>query len=79
MVAETPNLVLQVGDIAYEDGTFEQFQANFFDYYFTLLRKPVSSWSRVIMNISPPTRLRTWHCNHRLPKRFQPPMRAAFP
>ena len=39
MVNETPNLVLQVGDIAYEDGTFEQFQANFFDYYFSLLRQ----------------------------------------
>ncbi len=39
LVTETPDFVLQVGDIAYEDGTFAQFQADFFDYYFTLLRR----------------------------------------
>ena len=39
MIAETPNFALQVGDIAYEDGTFEQFQNNYFEYYWTLLRK----------------------------------------
>ena len=39
MVNETPDLVLQVGDIAYEEGTYDQFKANFFDYYFTLLRR----------------------------------------
>jgi uncharacterized protein (TIGR03437 family) len=39
MVNETPDLVLQVGDIAYESGLFSEFQANFFDYYYTMLRR----------------------------------------
>src|SRR5436190_16896132 len=39
MVAETPSFAIQLGDIAYEEGTFEQFQANYFDYYWTLTRR----------------------------------------
>ena len=39
MAAETPDLMLHVGDIAYESGTFEEFQANYFEYYWTLMRR----------------------------------------
>jgi len=39
MAKENPNLVLHVGDVAYEEGTFDQFQANYFDYYWTLMRR----------------------------------------
>ena len=39
MVTETPSFAIQLGDIAYEEGTFEQFQSNYFDYYWTLMRR----------------------------------------
>ena len=39
MGAENPDLMLHVGDIAYESGTFEEFQANYFEYYWTLMRR----------------------------------------
>lgn len=41
MLKEPPvfNLVLHVGDIAYETGTFDEFTANYFGYYFTLMRR----------------------------------------
>jgi uncharacterized protein (TIGR03437 family) len=39
MAAEKPDLMLHVGDIAYESGTFEEFQANYFEYYWTLMRR----------------------------------------
>jgi len=39
MANERPNLVLHVGDVAYEEGTFDQFQANYFEYYWTLMQR----------------------------------------
>lgn len=39
MITEQPNFVIHVGDIAYQDGTFGQFTANYFDYYATLMRR----------------------------------------
>jgi uncharacterized protein (TIGR03437 family) len=39
MASEHPNLVLHVGDVAYEEGTFDQFHANYFEYYFSLMRR----------------------------------------
>jgi uncharacterized protein (TIGR03437 family) len=39
MAAEHPDFVIHVGDIAYESGTFEQFTANYFEYYWTLMRR----------------------------------------
>ena len=39
MDAEQPDLVIHVGDIAYEDGTFDQFTANYFEYYWTIMRR----------------------------------------
>ncbi|HEY1337185.1 MAG TPA: fibronectin type III domain-containing protein [Bryobacteraceae bacterium] len=33
MIAENPSLVLHVGDIAYENGTFDEFTNNYFEYY----------------------------------------------
>src|SRR5207253_543118 len=37
--SQSYNFVLHVGDIAYERGTFEEFTANHFGYYFTLMRR----------------------------------------
>ena len=37
MMAEQPNLVIHVGDIAYEDGTFDQFHDNHFEFYWPML------------------------------------------
>jgi acid phosphatase type 7 len=41
MLKEPPsfNFVVHVGDIAYERGTFDEFTANHFGYYFTLMRR----------------------------------------
>lgn len=39
MAAEKPDLTLHVGDIAYEHGTFEEFQANYFEYYWSIMRR----------------------------------------
>jgi uncharacterized protein (TIGR03437 family) len=39
MVKEQPNFVIHVGDIAYESGTYSEFTANYFEYYFTLMRQ----------------------------------------
>jgi uncharacterized protein (TIGR03437 family) len=39
MAKEQPDLVLHVGDIAYESGTFSEFQANYFAYYASLMRR----------------------------------------
>jgi uncharacterized protein (TIGR03437 family) len=39
MVKEQPNFVIHVGDIAYQSGTYDEFTANYFSYYFTLMRK----------------------------------------
>ncbi len=42
LVKERPNFILHVGDIAYEEGTYEQFQANYFEYYKSIMwRAPV--------------------------------------
>jgi uncharacterized protein (TIGR03437 family) len=37
MLTETPDLVLHVGDIAYDSGTYDEFGANYFDYYFSMM------------------------------------------
>jgi uncharacterized protein (TIGR03437 family) len=34
-----PDLVLHVGDIAYENGTFDEFTSNYFAYYASLMRR----------------------------------------
>lgn len=39
MVKEQPNFVIHVGDIAYQSGTYSEFTANYFPYYFTLMRR----------------------------------------
>jgi uncharacterized protein (TIGR03437 family) len=39
MVTEQPNFVIHVGDIAYQNGTFNEFTANYFEYYKTLMRR----------------------------------------
>ncbi|MCX6632189.1 MAG: metallophosphoesterase family protein, partial [Candidatus Solibacter sp.] len=39
MVAEKPDFVVHVGDIAYELGTYQQFTDNYFEYYWTLMRR----------------------------------------
>ncbi|PWU12035.1 MAG: hypothetical protein C5B51_01445 [Terriglobia bacterium] len=39
MNAEKPDLVLHVGDIAYENGTFEEFTGNYFEYYWPLMNR----------------------------------------
>ena len=39
LVTEQPNFVIHVGDIAYQSGTFNEFTANFFEYYKTLMRR----------------------------------------
>src|ERR1043165_1211221 len=39
MAKESPNLVLHVGDVAYEEGTYDQFQANYFEYYWPLMER----------------------------------------
>ncbi len=39
MAAEKPDLVLHVGDIAYESGTFDEFQAYYFSFYSTIMRR----------------------------------------
>jgi uncharacterized protein (TIGR03437 family) len=39
MVTEQPNFVVHVGDIAYESGTYNEFTANYFEYYKTLQRR----------------------------------------
>ncbi len=39
MAEERPDLALHVGDIAYEDATFEQFQAYYFEYYASLMAR----------------------------------------
>jgi uncharacterized protein (TIGR03437 family) len=38
LVTEHPNFVIHVGDIAYEAGTYNEFTANYFEYYYTLMR-----------------------------------------
>src|ERR1035437_1381976 len=38
LVTEHPNFVIHVGDIAYESGTYNEFTANYFEYYYTLMR-----------------------------------------
>jgi uncharacterized protein (TIGR03437 family) len=39
LVKEQPNLVLHLGDIAYQSGTFNEFTANYFEYYYTMMRR----------------------------------------
>jgi uncharacterized protein (TIGR03437 family) len=39
LVTEQPNFVVHVGDIAYESGTYNEFTANYFEYYKTLQRR----------------------------------------
>ena len=39
MAGEQANLVLHVGDIAYESGTYDEFTANYFSYYYTIMRR----------------------------------------
>ncbi|MGA2270838.1 MAG: metallophosphoesterase [Bryobacteraceae bacterium] len=39
LVTEHPNFVVHVGDIAYESGTYNEFTANYFEYYYTLMRQ----------------------------------------
>jgi uncharacterized protein (TIGR03437 family) len=39
MVTEQPDFVVHVGDIAYESGTYNEFTANYFEYYKTLQRR----------------------------------------
>src|SRR6266536_2639248 len=39
MNQETPALVLHTGDIAYQSGTFEQFQAFYFDFYASIMKR----------------------------------------
>ena len=39
MVTEHPNFVVHVGDIAYQSGTYNEFTANYFEYYYTLMRR----------------------------------------
>jgi uncharacterized protein (TIGR03437 family) len=39
MDKQQPNFVVHVGDIAYQEGTFEQFTANYFSYYASLMRR----------------------------------------
>jgi phosphodiesterase/alkaline phosphatase D-like protein len=39
MVQERPDFVIHVGDIAYEEGTFTQFQARYFDFYATMMSR----------------------------------------
>jgi uncharacterized protein (TIGR03437 family) len=42
LLKERPNFILHVGDMAYEEGTYDQFQANYFEYYKTIMwRAPV--------------------------------------
>ncbi|MGH9660296.1 MAG: metallophosphoesterase, partial [Bryobacteraceae bacterium] len=36
---ERPNLVLLTGDVVYTNGTFEEFLAYYFDYYWTVMRR----------------------------------------
>jgi uncharacterized protein (TIGR03437 family) len=39
LVTEHPNFVIHVGDIAYQSGTYNEFTANYFEYYYTLMRQ----------------------------------------
>ena len=39
MMQERPAFVLHTGDIAYESGTFDQYQRNYFDYYRDLMKR----------------------------------------
>src|ERR1035438_4462346 len=39
LVTEQPSFIIHVGDIAYESGTFNEFTANYFEYYKTLQRR----------------------------------------
>jgi uncharacterized protein (TIGR03437 family) len=39
MMEEKPSLVLHVGDIAYESGTYDEFIANYFEYYYPMMRR----------------------------------------
>ena len=39
MVTEQPDFVVHVGDIAYQSGTYNEFTANYFEYYKTLMRR----------------------------------------
>jgi uncharacterized protein (TIGR03437 family) len=39
LVTEQPNFVVHVGDIAYQSGTYNEFTANYFEYYYTLMRR----------------------------------------
>jgi len=39
MVTEHPNFIVHVGDIAYQSGTYNEFTANYFEYYYTLMRR----------------------------------------
>lgn len=39
MLQERPALVLHTGDLAYENGTFEQFQRTYFNYYRDLMKR----------------------------------------
>jgi uncharacterized protein (TIGR03437 family) len=39
LVKEQPNFVVHVGDIAYQSGTYNEFTANYFEYYYTLMRQ----------------------------------------
>ena len=37
MLKEQPDMVIHVGDIAYENGTFDEFHDNHFEYYFQMM------------------------------------------
>ena len=39
IVLERPSFVLHLGDIAYNEGTFEQFQIRYFDYYRSIMSR----------------------------------------
>ena len=39
LVKERPNFIIHVGDMAYEEGTHRQFQANYFEYYQSIMRR----------------------------------------
>jgi hypothetical protein len=39
IVLERPSFVLHLGDIAYNEGTFEQFQVRYFDYYRSIMNR----------------------------------------
>jgi len=72
MVTEHPNFVVHVGDIAYQSGTYNEFTANYFEYYYTLMRRACFFTIAGITNISPRIRLPTWPCMRRPPTPYRP-------